>query len=98
MILMHIFAVAIGAFNPTRIFRDLQPDPRVAPCAAIAGNTITVDNLGFRRWNAHRLAVLLAVAPTGMVACVYEPSQFGGQEGTGMGYASRHMIRFPSIW
>jgi len=80
MILVHKFAIAIGAFNPTVLIRDLQPDPWMPPLAAITGNAITVHDLGFRRFNVHRLAVLLAIVQNGRISRVYEPWQNGGQE------------------
>jgi hypothetical protein len=69
VIVVHKFAIAIGAFNPAMFIRNLQPNPRVAALSAIAGNAIAVDDLCFRgrNWglNTHRLVVLFGICPVG---------------------------------
>ena len=67
-IAMHIFAVAIGAFDPAGIVGDLQPDPRMAQraVAAVAGDPVLFDELRFWRFECHCVAVLVVVAVRGM--------------------------------
>lgn len=68
MIPVHKSRVAIAAFDPASVLRDLQPDAGVAQrtLATVAGNAIAVHNPDFRRFNGHRLAVLLVVGPAGI--------------------------------
>jgi len=49
-IAVHIFAIAIGAFDPALFQRDLEPDTRMpqrAP-APVTGNAVAIDK--FRLW------------------------------------------------
>ena len=55
-ILVDVLAVAVAAFDPTRVARDLKPDARMAqgPFAAVAGDAVGVHDPGFWRVLAHR--------------------------------------------
>jgi hypothetical protein len=60
---MDHFAVAVGAFNPTEVLRDLQPNARVAKRAliAITGHAVLLDYTCFRGVYCHD-ALSLVVA------------------------------------
>lgn len=53
--LMHIFTIAISAFNKSLIAGNLQPDARMPqpPFATVTGDTPSIHNTGFGRLDAH---------------------------------------------
>jgi hypothetical protein len=55
----HKLAITIRAFNPALRHRNLQPNPRMPPRAAITGHPIAVYFSHFRRISAH--LVILAI-------------------------------------
>jgi len=56
---VYEFAIAIGAFDPAVLFRELQPDARMtkATFATITGHTPLVYDLCFWRSNRHGFAL-----------------------------------------
>lgn len=52
---MHITAIAIAAFDPAGLMRDLEPDAGVAKGgrAAVTGDAPGGHNFGLRRGNGH---------------------------------------------
>jgi len=56
---VYEFAIAIGAFDPTVLFRELQPNSRMtkAPVPAITGHAPVVHDLGFWRCRCHEFAL-----------------------------------------
>lgn len=54
-ILMDVFRIAIRAFDPAMLRRDLQPDTRMAQATlpTIARHAILLNDLGFRCGTCH---------------------------------------------
>jgi hypothetical protein len=54
-IAVHVFAVAIWAFDPTMFMRDLKPDTRMAKgtFAPVTGHAVSIDKLCLWRLYGH---------------------------------------------
>lgn len=77
-ILVHIFGVAIRAFDKPVLCGDLQIDPRMTQraFAAVTGHAKSINNLGFGGFDGHEIIPF----PLPMHYLRYEPDRAQGQD------------------